>query len=256
MRRRLLIPLLVVLSLSVGAVSQAEVEQRENLRVTFDAGFTPRSLPRDRPAPVTVEIEGKIATTDGTHPPALRWLEVELHRSGQVFSEGLPICSAPILQSTSTEAALARCRPALVGRGSFRADVQLGREIPATGTMLAFNSRQRGKRSLLLHFFAGVPVRFTLVVPLTIGNRQEGQFGTVLRARIPRLGGGLGSITQIQLAIARRYSFRGERRSYVSAACGAPAGLQGAVFPFARASFRFESHREIRTTLVRDCSVR
>jgi hypothetical protein len=257
MRRRLLIPLLVVLlSLGVGAVSQAEVEQRENLRVTFDAGFTPRSLPRDRPAPVTVEIEGKIATTDGTHPPALRWLEIELHRSGLVFNKGLPICSAPILQSTSTEAALARCRPALVGRGSFRADVQLGREILATGTMLAFNSRQKGKSSLLLHFFAGVPVRFTLVVPLTIGNRQEGQFGTVLRARIPRLGGGLGSITQIQLAIARRYSFRGERRSYVSAACGAPAGLQGAVFPFARASFRFESHREIRTTLVRDCSVR
>jgi hypothetical protein len=257
MRRRLVIPLLVVLfSLSLGAVSQAEVEQRENLRVTFDAGFSPSSLPRDRPAPVKVEIEGRIATTDGTHPPALRWLEVELHRSGRVFSKGLPVCSAPILQSTGTETALARCRPALVGRGSFRADVQLGREIPATGTILAFNSRLKGKRSLLLHFFAGVPVRFTLVVPLTIGNRPDAQFGTVLRARVPRLGGGLGSITQIQLTIARRYGFGGERRSYISAACGAPAPLQGAVFPFARASFRFESHSEIRTTLVRDCTVR
>jgi hypothetical protein len=257
MRRRLLIPLLVVLlSLSVGAASQAEVEQRENLRISFDAGFSPRSLPRDRPAPVRVDIEGRIATTDGTHPPPLRWLEIELHRSGQIFSKGLPTCSAPILQSTSTEAALSRCRPALVGRGSFRADVLLGREIPAAGTMLAFNSRQKGKRSLLLHFFAGAPVRFTLVVPLTIGYRQRGQFGTVLRAQIPRLGGGLGSITQIQLAIARRYGFRGARRSYISAACGAPAGLQGAVFPFARASFRFESHRQIRTTLVRDCAVR
>jgi hypothetical protein len=257
MRRRLVIPLLVVLlSLSVGAASQAEVEQRENLRVTFDAGFSPRSLPRERPAPVKVAIEGQIATTDGTHPPALRWLEVELHRSGQVFSKGLPVCSAPILQSTSTETALARCRPALVGRGSFRADVQLGREIPATGTILAFNSRLQGKRSLLLHFFAGVPVRFTLVVPLTIGNRPDGQFGTVLRARVPRLGGGLGSITEIQLTIARRYGFDGKRRSYISAACGAPVPLQGAVFPFARASFRFESHAEIRTTLVRDCTVR
>lgn len=257
MRRRLLIPLLIaLLSLSFGAASKAEVEQVKNLRVNFDAGFSPRSLPRERPAPVKVEIEGRIATLDGSHPPALRWLEIELHRSGRFFSAGLPVCSAPILQSTSTASALARCRPALVGRGSFRADVQLGRQIPATGTILAFNSRRAGKRSLLLHFFAGVPVRFTLVVPLVIGNRKRGQFGTVLRAKVPRLGGGLGSITQIQLEIARRYSFRGARRSYLSAACAAPAGLQGAVFPFARASFRFESHREIRTTLLRDCLVR
>lgn len=257
MRRRLLIPLLVALfSFGCGAVSKAEVEQVENLRVTFDADFSPNSLPRHRPAPVKVEIAGRIATTDGTHPPALRWLEVELHRSGKLFSKGLPACFAPILQSTSTETALGRCRSALVGRGSFRADVTLGREVVATGEILAFNSRKGGRQSLLLHFFAAVPVRFTLVVPLTIGHRKEGEFGTVLRARIPKLGGGLGSITQIELAIARRYSFQGERRSYASAACGAPAGFPTAVFPFARASFRFEAHREIRTTLVRDCTVR
>lgn len=257
MRRRLAIPLLVaLLALSSGAVSRAEVEQKDGLRVSFDADFSPRELPRNRPAPVKVEIQGRIATLDGSHPPALRWLEIELHRSGRVSSEGLPVCSAPILQSTSTETALARCRPALVGRGSFRADVLLGREVPATGEILAFNSRKGGKQSLLLHFFAGVPVRFTLVVPLTIGHRPEGQFGTVLRARVPRLGGGLGSITEIDLAIARQYRFRGERRSYLSAACGAPAALASALFPFARASFRFESHRAIRTTLIRGCRVR
>jgi hypothetical protein len=257
MRRRLGIPLLIaLLSLALGAVSKAEVEQVENLRVTFDADFAPHELPRQRPAPVTVEIQGRIATTDGTHPPALRWLEIELHRSGRLFSKGLPICSAPLLQSTSSETALARCRPALVGRGSFRADVLLGREVAATGKILAFNSRRGGRQSLLLHLFAAVPVRFTLVVPLVIGHRSGGQFGTVLRAKIPKLGGGLGSVTQIQLTIGRRYLFQGKRRSYASAACGAPAGFPGAVFPFARARFRFEAHREIRTTLVRNCRVR
>ncbi|HEV2726910.1 MAG TPA: hypothetical protein VGV34_01375 [Solirubrobacterales bacterium] len=257
MHRRLLIPLLVaLLSLSWGAASKAEVEQRGNIRVTFDADFSPNALPRDRPAPVKVEIQGRIATLDGSHPPALRWLEIELHRNGQLSTQGLPICSAPALQSTNTETALSRCGPALVGRGNFRADVLLGREVPALGKILAFNSRRNGRESLLLHFFANAPVRFTLVVPLTIGHRKEGQFGTVLRARIPRLGGGLGSVTQIELAIARRYSFRGERRSYISAACSAPAGFPGAFFTFARASFRFESHRAIRATLGRNCAVR
>lgn len=257
MRRRFTIPLLVGLfALGLGTASRAEVEQAGNLRVTFNASFSPRELPRDRPAPVKVEIKGRIATTDGSHPPPLRWLEVEIHRSGQLSSKGLPACSAPTLQSTSTETALARCRSALVGSGSFRADVKLGREIPATGEILAFNSRRRGKQALLLHFFAAVPVRFTLVVPLTIGHRQEGDFGTVLRAKIPKLGGDFGSITQLELKLARRYSFRGERRSYLSAACGAPASLPGAVFSFVRARFRFASHGEIRTTLLRDCLVR
>lgn len=258
MRRRFLaIPILVaLLSLAGGTISSAEVEQVENLRVNFDANFEPSSLPRDRAAPVKVNIEGKIATTDGSHPPALRWLEISLHRSGQLYSKGLPTCLAPTLQSTSSATALARCRPALVGRGSFQADVKLGREIPAIGKILAFNSRRGGKRSLLLHLFADVPVRFTMIVPLAIGHRRDGEFGTVLRAKIPRIGGGLGSITQIQLTIGRRYSFRGQRRSYASAACGAPADFQGAVFPFARASFRFEAHREIRSTLIRSCQVR
>jgi hypothetical protein len=257
MSPRLAIPILVVLlSLSWGTASLAEVEQAGNLRVTFNAGFAPRSLPRERLAPVKVDVEGKIATTDGTHPPPLRWLEISLHRSGRLSTRGLPVCPAAALQSINSEAALARCRPALVGRGKFRAEVTLGREILTTGDILIFNSRREGRPAMVLHLFASVPVRFTLVVPLAIGRREKGQFGTVLRARIPKLGGGLGSITQIDLSIWRRYSFGGKRRSYVSAACGAPDGFPGAVFPFAHGSFRFEGHGEIQTTLVRDCLVR
>jgi hypothetical protein len=92
-------------------------------------------------------------------------------------------------------------------------------------------------------------------VPLTIGHLGDGQFGTVLRAKIPRLGGDLGSVTEIDLTIGRRYSFAGKRRSYVSAACGAPAELNEAIFPFARGSFRFEGHKTFEETLLRVCRV-
>jgi hypothetical protein len=256
MRLRVIIPLsIALLSLAFGAASRAEVEQRENLRVSFDADFVPHTLPRTEPAPVEVRIEGRIATTDGSHPPSLRWLELEIHRDGVLSGTGLPVCPSATLQSTDTQTALARCRPALVGSGKFRADVDLGQEVSAEGRILAFHSRRAGREALTLHLFAAVPVRFTLVVPLTIGKRQQGRFGTVLRARIPRIGG-VVSVTQIALAISRRYSFGGQRRSYVSAACSAPTGLNLGVFPFARGRFRFEGHKEIRTTLVRSCSVR
>jgi hypothetical protein len=259
MHRRLALPLLTfLLAFSVGGSSVAEFEQVGNLRVSFDADFQPRTLPRLRPAPVEVQIHGAIVTTDGTHPPSLRWLEIALHRNGRLFTNGLPVCATPMLQSTDSAEALARCRGALVGRGSLRAAIALGgtEDVPAHGRILAFNSRRAGKPALLLHLAAAVPVRFTLIVPLTIGKKEKGQFGTILRARIPRLGGGLGSITEIDLTLGRQFSFRGKRRSYISAACAAPAGFPGAVFTFARGSFRFESHRALNATLVRDCKVR
>lgn len=257
MRRRFLIPVLIaVLAFGSTAASGSVRVIKDGLELTFNADFAPHALPRHRSAPVSVTVAGRIATTDGSHAPPLRWLEVAINRNGNLYAKGLPVCTAPILQSTSSEAALERCRPALVGRGTFRADVQLGKEIMATGKILAFNSRSHGKQALVLHMFAGVPVRFTLVVPLAIEHPGKGRFGTVLRAKIPRLGGGLGSVTDIQLTINRRYSFAGKRRSYVSAACSAPDGFSVVPFVFARGTFRFEGHSEISENLEQVCRVR
>jgi hypothetical protein len=244
-------------ALTVGwaASSQAERTIDQGLEVAFNGNFAPHDLPRTHPAPVKIQIQGRIATTDGSHPPPLRWLELEIHRNGKLSGEGLPVCRSSTLQSTSTQTAVDRCGRSLVGRGSFHADVDLGRDVFANGKILAFRSRRQGKEVLLMHLFAAIPVRFTLIVPLVIGHKRNGQFGTVLRAHIPRIGG-IVSVTQIELKIGRTYSFRGERHSYVSAACSAPPGFSGAPFTFASGNFRFEDRKPIRITLVRSCSVR
>lgn len=257
MRHRTLIPILIaVLALGWAASSKAVRVPKDGLVVTFNADFAPHVLPRSKPAPVDVKVTGKVATLDGSHPPPLRQIEVAINRNGHLETTGLPICSAPALQSTTTKTALDRCRSALVGRGRFHAVVELGQEIETSGEILAFNSRSGGKQALVLHLFGGAPVRFTLVVPLTIGYQKEGDFGTTLRANIPRLAGDRGSVTEIDLTIGRRYDFGGKRRSYVSAACRTPSSLNEAIFPFARGSFRFEGHAEIRETLLRVCRVR
>src|SRR3954453_14955199 len=234
MRRRLPIFVLTALLLASASVSSAEVEQLEGLRVHFNAQFTPKSLPRQRPAPIVVNIQGSVATSDGSHPPPLQQLEVKLNRNGRLFTAGLPTCRPSQLQSTSSSEALARCGDSLVGHGSFTADLALGGNEPilSNGKILAFNGQRGGSPALFLHFFGGVPVRFTLIVPLKIGHLKSGQYGTVLRTRIPKLAGGFGSITQIDLSLGRRWSFAGKRRSYLSAACGAPAGFPGASFAF------------------------
>jgi hypothetical protein len=259
MRRRLFIfAVSALLVLSAGAGALATVKKSGNVLVHFDADFAPHALPRQAAAPIRVTIKGAVTTSDGSHPPPLKSLEIQLNRSGRLYTKGLPACSPSLLQSTSTDEAKGRCGAALVGRGSFKADIALGTNKPVTaaGEILAFNGRRAGKPALLLHFFGGVPVRFTLVVPLRIGHRAAGEFGTVLRTRIPKLANGFGSITQIDLSLGRRWSFAGKRRSYLSAACSAPPGFTAVPFPFAKANFRFEGHPEFRDTLEKVCRVR
>ena len=259
MRTRLLIPAAVVLAaLLVTGPALGERSQTGNLRISFDGGFSPKSLPRDRPAPISVHVEGAIGTTDGSHPPPVRRVEIALNRNGKLTTRGLPTCTSARLQSTSTDTALARCRPALVGQGRFGAEVEFPGvdPFPASGRTLAFFGIHRRRPALLLHLYITVPTRTTLILPLQISRRDRGEFETVLTAAIPSLAGGLGSVTELDLTIGRTYTFRGERHSFLSASCAAPAGFTGGIFPLARGSFQFADGRTIRTTLIRNCRVR
>jgi hypothetical protein len=257
MGHRLAISALLTLVLGVGAAAaQAEYFQKHNIRIAFSGGFSPHSLPREEAAPVTIELDSSISTVDGSQPPALRDLEIALNSKGNLSTRGLPACSTAVLQSTTTATALSRCRDALVGHGSFSAALDSTQAlIPARGKILAFNGSRAGKPALLLHLYGSVPVQATFVLPLKIERRQA-QLGTVLATKIPVLAGGLGSITAVKLTIGRNYSFEGRRRSFLSASCAAPDGLNLAYFPFARGSFHFTDGTQLKTTLTRDCTVR
>jgi hypothetical protein len=258
MRRLHAIPLLLtLLALTVAAAAHGELSQKGNLRISFGGDFSPRSLPRDRLAPVRFEVDGAIATTDGSHPPPVRRLEIALNRAGRLSTRGLPACHSAALQSTTTAAALTRCRPALVGEGHFRANLEFPGvgTFPAGGRLLAFNGRQHGRRALILHLYVDTPAKVTFILPLLISQKGKGQFGTVLSAKVPTLAGGLGSVTAVDLAIGRNYTFKGRRHSFLSASCAAPPGFPGAVFAFARGSFYFSDGRRLDTTLNRHCDV-
>jgi hypothetical protein len=258
MRRGILIAIaMLTLALFGGGVARGERAQEDTLGLVFNAGFAPHALPRERAAPVTISLEGRIATNDGSTPPPLRRFRVELNRNGRLSTTGLPICRAAQLQSTTSARALSTCRGAQVGSGSFRADLPSSEAaIPSRGRIVVFNSRSHGRPSLLLHLYGTVPIQATFVLPLTIHRRRQGSFGTILAARVPRLAGGVGAITQLKLDLGRRYRYRGKLRSYLSASCAAPAGFSLAVFPFARASFHFVGGTNLETSLSRDCRVR
>lgn len=258
MRRLAVIGILFAMA-SVGVPGAfGEVERTGNLIVAFDGRFLPHTLPRDRDAPISVDLYGRIRTVDGTRPPQLRRISIAVNRYGRLSTQGLPICTTAQLESTSPRVALARCAGALVGRGHFGARVEFpeAAPFPAEGSMLAFNGRSHGGPAVFLHIHGSNPIDITVILTFEINRRPKRQFGTVFTARIPRIAADLGYVTNLSLGFGRRYRHRGEARSFLSARCAAPAGFPGAVFSFARGIFHFADGRRVTTTLVDDCRVR
>jgi hypothetical protein len=258
MRRGTTIAAIVAATVLIAAtIASGELTQNGNLRLSFSGSFVPKDLPRDRPAPIAVEVEGSITTTDETPPPVLQRVEIGINRAGLISTQGLPTCTASQLQSTTTATALERCRGALVGHGGFEARIEGAQApVPASGKILAFNGRAGGRPALLLQLTSKAPVQIAFVVPLRIEQRPEAKFGTVLSARLPVLAAGAATVTAIKLTVARDYTYRGQRRSFLSASCAAPDGFNAAPFAFARGSFHFSDGKTVSVSLVRNCRVR
>lgn len=250
--------LICLVALCAAAVARAELNVKDGLRLSFDAAFSPQSLPRDKAVPVRVQIGGKIGMLDGSRPPQVRSVELAINRYGLIFNRGLPLCGSGQLEKTTAEVALERCRRALVGRGTLGVviDLNSGSPIPVKGDVLAFNGRRDGRPVIYLHVHVSTPILETVVLTFRITRPPKGKFGTVFSARIPRIASDIGYVTNISLELGRTYSYRGVRRSFISARCAAPSGFPGAIFSFVKGSFDFSDGKRLSTTLVRDCTVR
>jgi hypothetical protein len=258
MKRLAVIGLLLATALTGAAIAHAEIAGEDGLFVSFGGGFTPNSLPRDRDVPVTVKLDTSIKTSEGKRPPQLRRISFEVNRYGRISTVGLPACDSGLLESTNTRVALERCRPSLVGRGQFAANVAFPDRapFPVHGQMLAFVGRSHGHPAILLHIHGSSPAEVTVVLTFTIRHPAKGKFGTVLSTKIPRLASDLGYVTDVSLVFNRRYQYRGKSYSFLSARCAAPSGFPGAIFSFTRGTFSFAGGKQIVTTLTRNCTVR
>jgi DNA-binding beta-propeller fold protein YncE len=237
--------------------SSSEVVQRGKVRVSFDGGLAPHTLPRHGSAPIKVSVAAKIASTDSGPPPQLRQIAIAINRNGHFTPQGLPVCNLRDIQPATTANALKACRSSLVGEGTFSARVLLAQQapFPSEGKIFAFNGLLHGKPAILAHVYGTDPVPTSFTLPFEI-QPAKGTFGTVLRASLPQVTGSSGYITGLSLKLGRSFSSHGRPRSYLSAGCPAPSGFPGATFPFARASFGFTGGRALSSTLTRSCGAR
>ncbi len=253
-----MLPLLLLALAGIGTgLARAELTSKGNLFVTFQGGILPESLPRDERAPITVWMDGKVRTLKGEDPPSLRTITIALNRFGHLQTAGLPVCRRGQIEAATREQALASCRDSLVGSGTYRARSTFPEQArtPTFGRILAFHSMLHGKEAILGHVFGEDPAPTTTVIPFTI-RRGKGLYRTTLTGTVPLGLTRWGYLKRISLRLHRTYTFRGERRSYLSAPCPAPRGLQRATFPFAFTAMKFVDGRELSAKLTRSCRTR
>jgi hypothetical protein len=252
-----LIVVLLLGGMALVAAVQAEVVQKGGIRVHLDGGINPEKLPRSGSVGVRVAVETEISASGKRKPPELQQIRLEINSHGHIEPRGLPRCTVQAIQPSTTQKAMQACGSSLVGKGSFAANVGLGRQapFPAGGTLYAFNGTYRGRPAILAHVYGTEPVPTSFTLPFLI-KPSHGTFGTALVASLPDAGGGAGYVTHLALNLGRTFSSHGHAHSYVTASCPAPSGLSSALFPFARSVMTFRQGPTIVSTIQRICRVR
>lgn len=246
----------VAAAMLITTVAHAELTERGDLFVRFQGGIDPTALPREQLAPITVSVGGTVKTLSGERPPALRKIRIELNRSGQLDAHGLPICRYGQLVAVGPRRALEACRDTLVGEGDYVGKTAFPEQatFPSQGHILAFNGLYRGREVILAHVYGTDPVPITRIIVFYI-HHSGGTYGTTITGFLPDAVNHYGYVQGLTLRLHRTYTYRGRRRSYLSASCAAPSGFTAAAFPFARASMTFADERTLSSTLTRSCRV-
>lgn len=249
--KRVLLTALAGLLLAAGTASALRV-QAGDLILEAEGGFTPTALPKHEDAPISLYGRGKLSTASGELPPVVKTIEIEFDRHGHVDTTGLPVCHAPQLQSTTVPVARRNCPGAIVGKGFGRAIVTFPEQkpIPVSSPLTIFNGpRKHGNPTVLAHAYTTVPVPTTFVVPIEIERINNGVYGYRTSADIPKIAGGAGHPIEGNLKIARKWTYKGKRHSYVNARCET-GRLQ------ARAGVSFGDGTVLTGTFVKRCTVR
>jgi hypothetical protein len=240
---------LLAATATVASVASGDTVTAGNLTIEVEGAISPRKLSRTTPTPITLTVSGSIRTTDGSHPPALKTVALEFDKNGGIYTKGLPTCDPAKLTATLTAQARQICGPALVGTGTVSAQILFPEQAPfnASGPLLIFNGRPKGgKPVLVFHVHADVPAPTTFVTTGVI-SKASGKYGTSTEIAIPTIVGGQGSLTSFKATLHKSWTYKGEKKSLLSARC--PTGSL-----FAHGEFTFVEGTRISGDVAKACT--
>jgi len=240
----------VIASTAISAPLGHTVEGPDGNTQAIGVKLSPRKLSKSTPTPVTLEVTTKTTSTkaaNGVPSPAVQAV-VDFDKNVKLFSKGVPTCDPAKLQNTSTEIATRECGKAKIGSGKASALIPVGSQVFVQNqTVTAFNGPpQGGKPVVLLHAYGISPIQVTLVLEGTVSGYNKEGYGPRLNIKIPLLAGGTGALTDFQTTISKKFNYKGQKRSYVSAECKkSPLKARGA--------FTFKDGETLTATSTQAC---
>jgi hypothetical protein len=233
----------------LGSSASGQTVRAGNLVVTVEGGFTPHKLPKADPASITLSARSTIATADGTHLPALDFLNLEFDKHTGVYTKGLPVCTTAQLENTFTAQAKRACPDAIIGSGQAGAEIEFPEQAPffAKAPLVIFNGPPKnGKPVFIFQVYAHVPAPTTFVTTAVIG-KATGPYGTSVYIKVPTIVAGQGSLTFAKLEIKKDWMYKGKKEHLLLATC--PTGRF-----FTRGDLKFADGTEMRGKVLRSCS--
>jgi hypothetical protein len=228
MRKRptLIVGLAAVVAASICAsvaLAGTVVSGKDGNTQSVESVISPKKLSKTTFTPVSLNVTTATATTtapNGVPSPAVHVL-IDFDKNAKLFTKGVPTCDSSKLQNTSTELAEAACGKAKIGSGKATALLPVGAVVyPVNQTVTAFNGvPQGGKPVILLHTYGTTPLQTTLVLVGTVSNLNKEGYGPRLDLEVPLLAGGTGALTNFQVTINKKFTYKGKKQSYVSAKC-------------------------------------
>src|SRR6476620_125058 len=221
-----------------------------NMVLEINGDISPKTLPKHGLAPMGIWGSGKLATVDGSHPPALQTAVFDADKDVYVSVRGLPACRIAPLEARETKKAEAVCGGAILGRGTATVEVAFPEQKPivSTGPLVLFNGGERnGVVTVLAHAYVNVPAPTAVVATVRVSRVGKGALGLHVEVEVPKIAGGAGSTIAARFAMRRVYTYRGKRRSVISGRC--PDGRI-----FGRGTFDYSDGTSLSGGLVRACA--
>jgi hypothetical protein len=241
----------IVASAAMAGPVGAPVAAPDGNSQAIGAVIGPKKLYKKIFTPASLEVTTALTTSSPSgFPSPTTHVVIDFDKNAKVFSKGVPTCDPTKLQNTSTEVALQQCGNAKIGSGTGQAVINVGGKLlPAPATVTAFNGKPvGGKTVVLLHTYATSPVQTTLVLTGVVSNYNKEGYGPRLDVEVPLIAGGAGALTDFNVKIDKKYKYRGEPVSFISAKCPASKKLK------VRSVFTFRDGQTANPTYLQKCA--
>ena len=212
----------IVASAAIAGSTGAGVTTPDGNTQSVGVQVTPRKLYKKTFTPANLEATTKLTTSAAsTVPSPTVRVVLDFDKNAKLFTKGIPTCDPAKLQSTSTTVALQQCGSAKIGSGTATALLPVGSTVYTVNQVVtAFNGvPQGGKPVVILHTYGETPIQTTLVLVGAVTNYNKGGYGPRLDLVVPKIAGGTGALTDFNVKISKKYKYKGQSVSFISAKC-------------------------------------